>query len=472
MKIIDHIYINGQFVKPHGTEYFELINPTNRQVIGKVRLGNEQDVQDAVAAAKFAFKTFSQTTIQERGEYLTRLHKVVSARIPELVALAIEEYGAPISRAEWMATYAASSFLNAKKVMEAFAFKRQAGISTVMMEPVGVAGMITPWNANYGFICNKLAYAIAAGCTTVIKPSEMSGLQTQLILECLHEAGLPAGVLNVVNGRGDVAGEAITAHPDVAKISFTGSTIVGKKIAKGAIDTLKRVTLELGGKSPNIILDDADFAQVAKISIAAAYMNNSQACIAGTRLLVPEHKLEEIKKFIKLEVETNVVVGDPKDKRTTLGPLVSQKQFDRVQNYIKIGLAEGAELLTGGLGQPQGLEAGNFVKPTVFFNVTNQMTIAREEIFGPVLSIIAYKTEEEAVEIANDSVYGLQAYVNSGSHERATKIAHRLQAGRVQVNGLHDEPLAPFGGFKQSGIGREFGSFGLEAYLEPKAILG
>lgn len=298
----------------------------------------------------------------------------------------------------------------------------------------------------------------------------MSAQQTQLIAECLHEAGLPNGVFNIVNGLGEIAGAEISRNPDVAKISFTGSTTVGKIIAKEAVETMKRVTLELGGKSPNIILDDANFSEAIPLAIIAAYMNSGQACIAGTRLLIPENRLEDVKKLIK-EVVSNTIVGDPKNETTSVGPMVSKKQYDRVQNYIQIGIDEGAEILTGGLGKPEGLEKGNFVKPTVFVNVNNQMRIAREEIFGPVLSIITYKTEEEAIEIANDTTYGLQAYVSSSNEKRAHKVASQINAGRVQINGIGHDPMAPFGGFKQSGIGREFGTLGLEAYLEPKALI-
>jgi len=344
------------------------------------------------------------------------------------------------------------------------------GESEVQMTPIGVVGIIIPWNSSNGFICGKLSTAIAAGCATVIKPSEMSAQQTQLITECLHEAGLPKGVFNIVNGLGEIVGAEISRNPDVAKISFTGSTIVGKIIAREAVNTMKRVTLELGGKSPNIILDDADFSKAIPLAMAAAYMNSGQACIAGTRLLVPENKLEEVKALIKNHV-VNIVAGDPKNSNTTVGPMVSNKQYERVQSYIQIGIDEGAEILIGGLGKPEGLEKGNFVKPTVFVNVKNSMRIAQEEIFGPVLSIITYTTEEEAIKIANDTTYGLQAYVSSSNEDRAYKVASQINAGRVQINGIKHDPMAPFGGFKQSGIGREFGTIGLEAYLEPKALI-
>jgi aldehyde dehydrogenase (NAD+) len=336
---------------------------------------------------------------------------------------------------------------------------------------VGVVGIITPWNSSAWFIANKVATAIAAGCTAVVKPSELSARQNQILAECFHAAQLPPGVVNIVNGRGEVVGAALSVHPDINKISFTGSTVVGKAIAKLGVDTMKRVTLELGGKSANVILDDADFEKAIPAAIQACFMNNGQACIAGSRLLVPEHKLDLVKKLAKAAVES-VVVGDPHRAEVSVGPLVNQKQFERVQKYIQIGIEEGAELIAGGVGKPEGLESGYFVKPTAFINVTNNMTIARDEIFGPVLSILTYKTEEEAVHIANDTQYGLQAYVSSTNLDRAHRVARQLIAGRVHINGIHDDLIAPFGGFKQSGIGREFGPYGLDSYLETKAILG
>ncbi|WP_394777570.1 aldehyde dehydrogenase family protein [Undibacterium sp.] len=472
MKNITQIYINGRFVAPHGSDTMELINPSTNEVIGKVALGNEQDTQDAVAAAKAAFKTFSRTSKEERIAYLQRLHDAVNARTGDMVAAMVQEYGASLQFATMSCEYAAKSFLQAADVLRSFEFQKDVGRSRVSLEPLGVAALITPWNASSSFICNKLATALAAGCTVVIKPSEMSAMQTQIITECLHEAGLPPGVFNIVNGRGDVVGAELTRHPDVAKISFTGSTLVGKSIARGAADTLKRVTLELGGKSPNVLLDDADLEKAIPLAVMACYMNNGQACIAGSRLIVPEQQLEEVKRLVKIAVEQQVRVGNPADASTTIGPMVSKKQYERVQQYIRLGLEQGAELLTGGEGHPTGLEAGNFVKPTVFVNVTRDMRIAREEIFGPVLSIISYKTEEEAIEIANDTDYGLQAYVSSADYDRASRVASQIVAGRVLINCLDHDPLAPFGGFKQSGIGREYGVYGLEEYVEPKAFLG
>jgi aldehyde dehydrogenase (NAD+) len=340
--------------------------------------------------------------------------------------------------------------------------------ATVVMTPIGVVGAIIPWNSNSGFITNKLATAIAAGCTTVIKPSEMSALQTDILARALHKAGLPDGVLNIVNGRGDVVGEHMSRHRDIAKISFTGSTAVGKRILRNSAESMKRVTLELGGKSPTVILDDANLAETMPIAIAAGFMNSGQACIAGTRILVPAHMMKQAE-AAAIDAINTVVVDQPGNQKSQLGPLVSQTQYDRVQGYIAKGIAEGATLLTGGLGHPAGL-GGYFVRPTLFGNVTNDMTIAREEIFGPVLCLIAYDSEEDAIAIANDTDYGLQACVFSGNDARARKVAERIDAGRVLINGLFHEPQAPFGGFKQSGLGREFGVFGLETHLEAKAI--
>jgi aldehyde dehydrogenase (NAD+) len=471
MRNIEHIYIDGAFVRPHGVEIGELFNPATGEVIGHVTLGDVEDTRRAIAAAKRAFPAFSRASKQERIAMLYSLHDLVLASADALTAAAIEEYGGPIAQASWRASLAAASFLSAAQTLEDYAFTRWINDAEVVMEPLGVVGVITPWNNNYGFICGKLAMAIAAGCTTVIKPSEMSATQTQVLTECLHKAGLPPGVMNIVNGRGDVVGAQLSTHSDIAKISFTGSTVVGKTILRNSADTMKRVTLELGGKSPLLVLDDADFADTVPKALLAGFSNNGQACIAGTRILVPEVRLAEFCALLRTAVEA-VKVGDPRDADTAVGPLVSRRQYERVQQYIKLGVEEGATVLIGGEGHPAGLGDGYFVKPTVFVNVTNDMRIAREEIFGPVLCVISYRTEEEAIAIANDTIYGLHAYVSSSNEERARAVAMQLVAGRVLINGFHHEPLAPFGGFKQSGLGREYGVFGLEAHLEPKAVLG
>lgn len=470
MKTIDHIYVNGEFIKPQGTEIFELISPLTNEVIGKVSLGNEADTQNAISSAKAALKSFSKTTPEERIVYLEKMYQAINKRKQELIDVMVEEYGGPVQFSSASIEHALDCISTNITMLKTFAFERIVGDSKVLLCPVGVVGIVIPWNASNGFICSKLSTAIAAGCTSVIKPSEMSAMQTQLMADCLHEAGLPAGVFNIVNGLGAVVGAEITRHPDVAKISFTGSTLVGKIIARDGAETLKRITLELGGKSPNIILNDANLAEAVPMSVGLAYINSGQACIAATRLLVPENKLKEVKELVKSTV-ANMKVGDPKCEDTMIGPMVNKKQYERVQKYIKKGIEEGAEILIGGEGHPEGLEAGNFVKPTVFVNVTNDMCIAREEIFGPVLSIITYKNEEEAIAIANDTTYGLAAYIQASDVEKADRIAAQLEAGRISINGFKHDPRTPFGGFKQSGIGREFGVYGLEEYLEPKAIL-
>lgn len=471
MHRIDQVYIDGAFVTPHGEERFELFNPATEEVIGTVRLADGEDARRAIAAAKRALPGWSHTTLPERAALLRRMHAAVVAREDELLAAIVEEYGAPASRSRWMAHHAAQVLVDAIEAMEAFDFERQLGTARVVMQPAGVVGLITPWNSNAGFICGKLAAALAAGCTAVIKPSEMSALQTRIVTEALHEAGAPAGVFNIVNGRGDVVGAAIVKSPDVRKISFTGSTAVGKSILRAAADDVKRVTLELGGKSPTVILDDADFATAVPLAIQAGFMNSGQACIAGTRILVPRARLSEFEKLAAAAVEATIS-GDPRNPDTAVGPMVSRKQWERVQGYIRKGTEEGARLLAGGEGRPEGYERGWLVRPTLFTDVRNDMTIAREEIFGPVLSIIPYEDDDDAIAIANDTSYGLSAYVVTTNTERGARVAARIDAGRVMVNTLTHEPKAPFGGFKQSGLGREYGVFGLEAYLEPKAILG
>ena len=470
MPLIAHIYVDGTFIEPHGRELFDLHDPSTGAVTGQVRLGDEEDVARAVAAAHRALPGMSRTSKDERLGMLRALGSAVERHVEPLREAIVAEYGAPQTRARWMADYAAASFATAAETLRDFTFVRQVGAAKVVMEPVGVVGLITPWNSNAGFICNKLAYAIAAGCTAVIKPSEMSARQTAVVLQALHEAGLPRGVYNVVNGRGGVVGRAITAHPDVAKISFTGSTAVGKEIVRASAETLKRVTLELGGKSPTIVLDDANVEAVVPGVVEAGFMNSGQACIAGSRILVPEQRRKAFEAAIRAWIEARVKVGDPRDPSVTVGPMVSLAQWERVQHFIRLGVEEGAELLTGGLERPEGL-SGYFVRPTVFTSVRNDMAVAREEIFGPVLGILTYRDEEEAIAIANDTSYGLSAYV-FGGQARAERLATRLATGRVVVNGGAHEPLAPFGGVKQSGLGRENGTYGLEGYLEPKTVLG
>jgi aldehyde dehydrogenase (NAD+) len=463
-------YIDGAFVEPHGREVMDILNPSNGTLIARVTLADAEDARRAIAAASRAFAGFGRTTKEERASLLRRLHEAVSARIDDLTAAMVEEYGGVVRFAGPIVQSGASAFLAAEKALQGLPLVRSWGTTTVTLEPVGVAGLITPWNANALFLCAKLASAVAAGCTVVMKPSELSSLQTQVWLECLHQAGLPEGLCNVVTGRGDVVGAELVRNPDVAKISFTGSVGVGKTIMRDGAATMKRVTLELGGKSPNILLDDAALDQAVPTALGIAFLNSGQACAAGTRLLVPRRRFDAVKRAIA-DAMVAFPVGDPADPATAVGPMVTQNQYERVQAYIRKGIAEGAKVLVGGEGHPSGLEAGYFVKPTVFVNVTNDMTIAREEIFGPVLCVITYDTEEDAVRIANDSDFGLHAFVSGTDVKRARRVASRILAGRVAINGMLDDQQAPFGGFKHSGVGREFGTFGIEAFLEPRAIL-
>ncbi|WP_296945473.1 aldehyde dehydrogenase family protein [uncultured Massilia sp.] len=471
MNIIDTIYIDGAFVAPHGQERMVLLDPATEREATTVVLADAVDAQRAIAAARRAFALTSRAGREQRMAWLQRLHEEVAAAEPEIVEAMVAEYGGTMAMAVGTARRAAASFASARTILADYPFERRAGAARVTMLPHGVVGMITPWNANAGFIASKLAMAIAAGSSAVIKPSEMSARQTEVMTRALHRAGLPPGVFNIVTGRGDTVGAEIVRHPDVAKISFTGSTAVGKSIARGAVDTMKRVTLELGGKSPTILLDDADFARAMPFAAMAAVMNSGQACIAGTRLLVPASRAQEAQELV-VQAFCALRVGATHDPQVDVGPMVSRTQWERVQAYIRKGIEEGATLLAGGPGRPHGLERGWFVRPTVFGDVRNDMTIAREEIFGPVLSIIAYRDDAEAIAIANDTPYGLQAYVFGGDLARANRVAAEIVAGRVFVNGLYDAPEAPFGGFKQSGLGREFGVFGLEEYLEPKATMG
>jgi aldehyde dehydrogenase (NAD+) len=467
--VINQVYIDGEFITPHGTELFDLYNPATGQVIGQVQLADEVDTEAAVAAAKRALPAWSATSKDERIAALRRLQAAVVAKQDEMLESARVEYGAPMPRNRWMVDMAISAFSDMITTLEGFDFARRIGKATVEMVPLGVAGLITPWNSDALFICNKLATALAAGCTTVIKPSEMSATQTHVVTQALHEAGLPKGLFNIITGRGDVVGTAITRHRDIAKISFTGSTVVGKTILREAVDTLKRVTLELGGKSPSIILDDADLTTAMVGALQVGLANSGQACVAGTRILVPESRLDEALAIATVRMK-DFPTGDPRDPATAIGPMVSKRQCERVQSYIRRGMEEGARIVVGGPDRPEGLTGGYFVRPTLFAEVTNDMTIAREEIFGPVLSVLTYRDEDHAIDIANDTDYGLQAYVFSSDPARARRVASRLQAGRVLIN-LAREPLSPFGGFKQSGIGREFGSYGLEAFLEPRAVV-
>ena len=470
IKALTTHYIDGAFVESHGREVMDIIRPTDGQLIARVTLGDEVDTQRAIAAAKRAFATYGRSTKEERSKILRQLHGAASARIDDLTAAMVEEYGGVVQFARPIVESGVNAFLASEKALQEMELTRKWGKTTVTLEPVGVAGLITAWNANALFICLKLASAVGAGCTVVIKPSEMSSLQTRVMVEALHEANLPKGLLNVVTGLGNVVGAELTRNHDVDKISFTGSVGVGEMIMRDGAATMKRVTLELGGKSPTILLDDAALDKAIPAALVMAFINSGQACAAGTRLLVPKTRLDEVKRGIR-EAMLNFTVGDPADPKTAIGPMVSQKQYDRVQSYIRKGIEEGAEVLVGGEGHPEGLEAGYFVKPTVFVNVKNDMTIAQEEIFGPVLCVIAYDSEDEAIRIANDSKYGLHAGVLGTDLSRARRVASQIRSGRVVINNMTDDPQAPWGGFKYSGVGREYGRYGIEAFLETRAIL-
>jgi aldehyde dehydrogenase (NAD+) len=470
MKTIANHYINGSFVESHGREVMDIIKPTNGQVIARVTLADEEDTRRAIAAARSAFASFGRSTREERAKILRRLHEATSARIDALTSAMVEEYGGVVQFAGLIVQSGINAFQAAERALQELPLTSSWGKTTVTLEPVGVAGLITAWNANALFICLKLASAVAAGCTVVIKPSELSSLQTRVLVEALHEANLPKGLLNVVTGLGNVVGAELVRNPDVAKISFTGSVAVGETIMRDGAKTMKRVTLELGGKSPTILLDDAVLDQAIPSALTLAFMNSGQACAAGTRLLVPNSRFDQVKRAIMNAIPA-FPVGDPADPKTAIGPMASQKQYEQVQSYIRKGIEEGAEVLVGGEGRPKGFEAGYFVKPTVFVNVKNDMAIAQEEIFGPVLCVIAYDSDDEAIRIANHSKYGLHAAVLGANLERARRVASQIRAGRVVINNMTDDPQAPWGGFKYSGVGREYGRYGIEAFLEPKAIL-
>jgi aldehyde dehydrogenase (NAD+) len=470
METITQHFINGELVESHGREVVEVRNPTNNELIGRVTMGDAVDAERAIAAAKGAFPAWSRTTLNERKAWLQRLADAMTKRLHDLKAMCTAEFGGLAAFSDYAMTQARDFFVFAQDTLEPENFEQTVNKAAVRHVPLGVAGLLTPWNGNPWFVCGKSASALAAGCTVVIKPSQLSALEAHTLMKAFHEAGLPAGVINVVNGKGDPVGNVITRSPDVQKISFTGSTSVGKMINRDATETMKRVTLELGGKSPTVILPDADVNGAVKFALTAGLINTGSACIAGTRILVPESRAKEFKVAFTRAMEA-LKPGDPADAQTTVQPMITASHWKQVQDYIKKGLDEGAELLTGGLGKPVGFEAGNFVKPTLFA-ARNDMTIAQQEIFGPVLVLITYRNEDEAVAIANDVEYGLHAYVYGADRERARAVANRLQAGRVMINEVVDDPKAPFGGFKLSGFGREFGVAGMLAFTETRAVFG
>ena len=472
MKECMQFYINGEWVDPVDPKSLDVINPATEEVIGKIAMGNSQDVDKAVAAAKEAFESFSQTTKEERLALMGKILEVYQSRYDEIAETISSEMGAPLwlSKAAQAAT-GAGHFGTFMEVLKNYNFDEDKGTTRLRKEPVGVCGLITPWNWPINQIACKVAPALAAGCTMVLKPSEVSPLNAVIFTEVLHEAGVPAGVFNLVNGDGLSVGEAMSSHPDIDMMSFTGSTRAGVAVAKASADTVKRVSQELGGKSANIILDDADFNKSVAGGVTGCFMNSGQSCNAPTRMLVPADRQDEAVAIAKATAEATVV-GDPKEVAAGgIGPVVSEVQFNKIQGLIEKGIEEGATLVAGGPGKPEGFNAGYYVKPTIFSDVSNDMTIAREEIFGPVLSILPYKDEDDAISIANDTEYGLSGYV-SGSQEKAQKFAEKFRSGNVHVNGAGPDFNAPFGGYKKSGNGREWGDLGFEEFLEIKAILG
>jgi len=466
----DKVYIDGAWVPSAGTGSIDVINSSTEEVMGTIPEGSRDDVDKAVAAAKAAFPSWAATSVEERAKYCTRIAEGLMARMDEIATLVCQEVGMvkPLSMLVQVGL-PLTTFQNMAQVVEAFEFETKVGNSLVVREPVGVVGCITPWNYPLHQIAAKVAPALAAGCTVVLKPSEIAPLNAFVLADVINDVGLPAGVFNLVSGSGPVVGEAIATHPDVDMVSFTGSTRAGKRVAEVASQRVARVALELGGKSANIILDDADLDRAVTDGVGKAFLNSGQTCSALTRMVVPRSKLAEVEKIAAAAADS-YTVGDPFADDTKLGPLVSQAQYDRVQDYIQKGIDEGAKLIAGGPGKPEGQEQGFFVKPTVFSEVRNDMTIAQEEIFGPVLSIVPYDTEEEAVAIANDSPYGLAGGVWSADKDKAIAVARQIRTGQVEVNGGSFNPLAPFGGYKQSGLGREYGTFGLEEFLEVKSL--
>ena len=466
----EHLYIDGSWVKPTGKGAIEVINPANEEIIGSVPVGSTADVEAAVAAAKEAFSEWSNASVEDRVGYLNMLSQAIKERTEELTELITLEVGTPINycRGAMVGTPRVVCRSYAK-ILENYEWEEEVRNSLIVKEPIGVVGMITPWNYPLHQIIGKVAPAIAAGCTMVVKPSKEAPLNSFVLADIIHEIGLPAGVFNLVSGHGREIGEVLSSHPDVDMVSFTGSTGAGVRVSELAAPSVKRVTLELGGKSANIILDDADIAKAASASIHECFGNSGQECSALSRLLVPESKKQEIVEVITTKME-KYSVGDPMDESKRCGPMVSGRQQESVSSYIAAGIEEGATLVVGGLGMPEGLEKGFFVRPTVFSDVTPEMTIFREEIFGPVLSITTYSTEEEAVDLANDSEYGLSGGVWSSDEERALRVARQMRTGQVSINGGPFNISAPFGGYKLSGNGRELGIHGLEEFLEVKAI--
>ncbi len=465
-------YIDGAWVDPVEPKELKVINPATEEVSGVISMGSAKDVDRAVMAARRAFDGYSRTTPAERLSLLERILAAYQAHYDEIVQAISIEMGAPITLAKSAQAAIGVGHISAMiDVLKNFKFEEMRGAVRLVQEPVGVCALITPWNWPINQVAAKVIPALAAGCTMVLKPSEYSPFSAIIWAKVMHEAGVPAGVFNLINGDGLSVGAPLSSHREVDMVSFTGSTRAGTEVAKNAAASVKRVHQELGGKSPNVLLDDADFERAVKRSVLQVFQNSGQSCNAPTRMLVPAAKLAEVEAIAK-KVAESVVVGDPNSEKTAIGPVVSKVQFDRVEGYIAKGIAEGAKVLIGGEGRPAGLAKGYYVKPTIFSNVRNDMTIAREEIFGPVLCILPYENEEQAVQIANDTPYGLAAYVWSKDNLHARRIGARIRAGQVSLNGASGDMNTPFGGFKMSGNGREWGEFGLRDFLELKAVIG
>ncbi|MDJ0910332.1 MAG: aldehyde dehydrogenase family protein [Woeseiaceae bacterium] len=465
-------YIDGQWVDPAEPKTMDVINPATEEVYGRISIGTAADVDKAVAAAQRAFDSFSQTSREERLALIRSILEVYLRRSEDVAVAIMNEMGAPWKLAKGAQTGSGINHIKATiRALENYEFEERHRTTLVVKEPIGVCGLITPWNWPINQVAVKVIPALAAGCTMVLKPSELAPFDSMIFAEVLDEAGVPAGVFNLVNGDGPGVGTALSQHPDVAMVSFTGSTRAGVLVAQNAAPSVKRVAQELGGKSANILLDDADLEKHVDHGARECFANTGQSCNAPTRMLVPKDRMEEAA-AIAAGVAERTRVGDPTSEDTDIGPLVSEVQWNKVQTLIQAGIDEGAALAAGGTGRPDGLDKGYFVKPTVFANVSNDMTIAREEIFGPVLSILPYEDEDDAVRIANDTPYGLSGYVSSGDLDRARRIAARLRTGMVHINGAWLDSMAPFGGYKQSGNGREWGAHGIDEFLEVKSIYG
>ena len=472
MREMLQFYIDGQWVDPVTPATLDVINPATEEVCGRISMGSAADVDKAVAAANRAFPEFARSTREQRIDLLQAILDIYARRHDEIATVIMEEMGAPWGLAKHAQAASGTQHIAvALEVLKSYSFSETHGTTSIVKEPIGPCAMITPWNWPINQVAVKVAPALAAGCTMVLKPSEIAPFDAMIFAEILDEAGVPAGVFNLVNGDGPTVGGALSGHPDIAMVSFTGSTRAGIAVAQNAAPGVKRVAQELGGKSPNIILADADFEKAVSGGASVCFNNTGQSCNAPTRMLVPKDRMAEAG-AIAQRVAENIKVGDPTEKGVNMGPVVSDVQWNKIQGLIQKGIDEGATLVTGGTGLPEGLDKGFYVKPTVFADVDSDMTVAREEIFGPVLSIIAYDDDDDAVRIANDTPYGLSGYVSSSSLEHAREIAARLRTGMVHINGAQLDDLAPFGGYKQSGNGREWGEHGMNEYLETKSVFG